>query len=60
MDARTPVCADKGEVDGSPSVAEHFGGGGQVNSASGCALDGPVSVAAERILAQLRMERKTV
>jgi phosphoesterase RecJ-like protein len=47
----------KGAVDVS-HVAERFGGGGHF-CASGCALDGPVSVAAERILAQLRLERKT-
>lgn len=36
-------------------VAEHFGGGGHA-CASGCGLDGPLSVASERILAQLRIE----
>jgi bifunctional oligoribonuclease and PAP phosphatase NrnA len=35
-------------------IAERFGGGGHV-CASGCALPGPLSVACERILAQLRM-----
>jgi phosphoesterase RecJ-like protein len=35
-------------------IAERFGGGGHV-CASGCALPGPLSVASERILAQLRM-----
>ncbi len=37
------------------NVAEHFGGGGHA-CASGCAVDGPLSVASERILAQLRIE----
>jgi phosphoesterase RecJ-like protein len=45
----------KGGVDVS-HVAAGFGGGGHF-CASGCALDGPISVAAERVLAQLRMER---
>ena len=35
-------------------VAENFGGGGHVN-ASGCSLDGPLSVATERVLAQVRL-----
>jgi phosphoesterase RecJ-like protein len=35
------------------SVAERFGGGGH-NCASGCSLEGPLSVAVARILAQLR------
>ena len=47
----------KGVVDVS-HVAARFGGGGHF-CASGCALDGPVSVAAERVLAQLRLERRT-
>jgi bifunctional oligoribonuclease and PAP phosphatase NrnA len=34
-------------------IAEHFGGGGHRN-ASGCTLDGPLEVATERILTQLR------
>ncbi|HEY0161969.1 MAG TPA: bifunctional oligoribonuclease/PAP phosphatase NrnA [Edaphobacter sp.] len=34
-------------------IAEHFGGGGH-RSASGCTLDGPLNVATERILSQLR------
>jgi bifunctional oligoribonuclease and PAP phosphatase NrnA len=46
----------KGAVDVS-HVAARFGGGGHF-CASGCALDGPVSVAAERVLAQLRLERR--
>jgi phosphoesterase RecJ-like protein len=46
----------KGAVDVS-HVAARFGGGGHF-CASGCALEGPVSVAAERVLAQLRLERK--
>lgn len=35
-------------------VAEHFGGGGHT-SAAGCGLPGPLSVASERVLAQLRI-----
>ncbi len=35
-------------------VAETFGGGGHT-CASGCGIDGPLSVAAERMIAQLRM-----
>jgi phosphoesterase RecJ-like protein len=42
----------KGIVDVS-RIAEKFGGGGHA-CASGCALDGPLSAASERILAQLR------
>jgi phosphoesterase RecJ-like protein len=42
----------KGKLDVS-RVAEHFGGGGH-RSASGCTLDGPLDVATERILTQLR------
>jgi bifunctional oligoribonuclease and PAP phosphatase NrnA len=42
----------KGNLDVA-QVAEHFGGGGH-RSASGCTLDGPLSVATERILTQLR------
>jgi phosphoesterase RecJ-like protein len=34
-------------------VAEHFGGGGHRN-ASGCTLDGPLNVAIERVLTQIR------
>ena len=37
------------------NVAEHFGGGGHA-CASGCGLEGPLSVASERVLAQLRIE----
>ncbi len=48
----------KGCVDVS-CIAARFGGGGH-RCASGCSLDGPVSVAAERILAQLRLERRKV
>ncbi len=40
------------------SVAEHFGGGGH-SCASGCGVDGPLSVASERVLAQLRIERSS-
>ena len=36
------------------AVAENFGGGGHVN-ASGCSIDGPLSVATERVLAQVRL-----
>ncbi len=36
------------------SVAERFGGGGH-ECASGCAIEGPLSVAVARILAQLRL-----
>ena len=43
----------KGEVNVA-SIAERFGGGGH-ECASGCALDGPLSVASERILAQMRL-----
>ena len=42
----------KGKLDVA-QVAEHFGGGGH-RSASGCTLDGPLGVATERILNQLR------
>lgn len=42
----------KGNLDVA-QVAERFGGGGH-RSASGCTLDGPLAVATERILSQLR------
>jgi len=42
----------KGKVDVA-QIAENFGGGGH-RSASGCTLDGPLTVATERILSQLR------
>jgi len=42
----------KGQLDVS-AVAEEFGGGGHA-CASGCSLDGPLSVAVARIMAQLR------
>jgi phosphoesterase RecJ-like protein len=42
----------KGKVDVA-QIAESFGGGGH-RSASGCTLDGPLTVATERILQQLR------
>jgi phosphoesterase RecJ-like protein len=42
----------KGKLDVA-QIAEHFGGGGH-RSASGCTIDGPLSVAIERILTQLR------
>jgi bifunctional oligoribonuclease and PAP phosphatase NrnA len=42
----------KGKLDVA-RIAEHFGGGGH-RSASGCTLDGPLGVATERILTQLR------
>jgi phosphoesterase RecJ-like protein len=35
-------------------IAQMFGGGGH-ECASGCAMEGPLSVPAERILAQLRL-----
>jgi phosphoesterase RecJ-like protein len=44
----------KGEVNVA-EVAENFGGGGHHN-ASGCSLDGPLSVATERVLAQVRLQ----
>ena len=37
------------------TIAERFGGGGHEN-ASGCTLDGPLQVATERILQDLRNE----
>ena len=37
------------------TVAERFGGGGH-QCASGCSMDGPLSVAVARILAQLRSD----
>jgi phosphoesterase RecJ-like protein len=40
------------------AIAERFGGGGH-HCASGCALPGPLSVASERILAQLRINGKS-
>jgi bifunctional oligoribonuclease and PAP phosphatase NrnA len=43
----------KGKLDVA-AVAERFGGGGH-QCASGCALDGPLPVAAARILAELRL-----
>jgi phosphoesterase RecJ-like protein len=42
----------KGKLDVA-QIAEHFGGGGH-RSASGCIIDGPLDVATERILTQLR------
>ena len=42
----------KGKIDVA-QVAETFGGGGH-RSASGCTLDGPLDIATERILTQLR------
>jgi phosphoesterase RecJ-like protein len=42
----------KGKIDVA-QIAEHFGGGGHRN-ASGCTIDGPLAVATERILTQLR------
>ena len=42
----------KGKLDVA-RIAEHFGGGGH-RSASGCTIDGPLDVATERILTQLR------
>jgi bifunctional oligoribonuclease and PAP phosphatase NrnA len=46
----------KGAIDVS-AIAAYFGGGGH-RCASGCSLRGPVSVAAERVLAQLRIQRQ--
>ncbi|MGE5109584.1 MAG: DHH family phosphoesterase [Acidobacteriaceae bacterium] len=43
----------KGGVDVA-KVAEHFGGGGHA-CASGCALDGPLQSAVDRVIAQLRI-----
>ena len=43
----------KGKIDVA-QIAESFGGGGH-RSASGCTLEGPLAVATERILSQLRM-----
>ncbi len=37
------------------AVAKAFGGGGH-ECASGCGIDGPLSVATERLLLQLRMQ----
>jgi phosphoesterase RecJ-like protein len=42
----------KGKIDVA-QIAEHFGGGGH-RSASGCTIDGPLAVAIDRILTQLR------
>src|SRR5271154_3779235 len=42
----------KGKIDVA-QIAEHFGGGGH-RSASGCTIDGPLGVAIDRILTQLR------
>src|SRR5262249_15348783 len=42
----------KGQLDVA-SVAEQFGGGGHM-CASGCALEGPLSAAVARVMAQLR------
>jgi phosphoesterase RecJ-like protein len=44
----------KGAVNVS-AVAEHFGGGGH-KCASGCALDGPLAIAVNRVLERLRAE----
>ena len=46
----------KGLIDVS-EIAAYFGGGGH-RCAGGCSVEGPVSVAAERVLAQLRLQRK--
>ncbi|HET7872581.1 MAG TPA: bifunctional oligoribonuclease/PAP phosphatase NrnA [Terriglobales bacterium] len=43
----------KGDVNVA-KVAEHFGGGGH-DCASGCSIDGPLSVAVARIMEQLRL-----
>jgi len=39
------------------AIAETFGGGGHY-SASGCSLDGPLAVATERVLAQVRLNQR--
>lgn len=46
----------KGLVDVS-QIGAHFGGGGH-RCASGCSVEGPVSVAAERVLARMRAQRR--
>ena len=48
----------KGEVNVS-TVAEHFGGGGH-KCASGCSLEGPLSVAVAQVVERLRAERAAV
>ncbi|MGB9072104.1 MAG: bifunctional oligoribonuclease/PAP phosphatase NrnA [Terriglobales bacterium] len=48
----------KGAVNVS-TVAEHFGGGGH-KCASGCALDGPLTIAVSRVLERLRAQPVTV
>ncbi|MFI5113717.1 MAG: bifunctional oligoribonuclease/PAP phosphatase NrnA [Terriglobales bacterium] len=48
----------KGAVNVS-TVAEHFGGGGH-KCASGCALDGPLAIAVNRVLERLRAQPVTV
>ena len=48
----------KGEVNVS-TVAEHFGGGGH-KCASGCSLEGPLSVAVAQVIERLRAERAAV
>jgi phosphoesterase RecJ-like protein len=45
----------KGHLDVA-AIAERFGGGGH-RCASGCAIEGPLSVASERMLAQLRLQQ---
>ena len=46
----------KGLIDVS-QIGAYFGGGGH-RCASGCSVEGPVSVAAERVLAQMRLQRE--
>lgn len=46
----------KGLIDVS-QIGAYFGGGGH-RCASGCSVEGPVSVAAERVLAQMRLQRR--
>jgi len=48
----------KGEVNVS-TVAEHFGGGGH-KCASGCSIDGPLTIAVSRIVDRLRAESATL
>jgi phosphoesterase RecJ-like protein len=48
----------KGEVNVS-TVAEHFGGGGH-KCASGCSLEGPLSIAVAKVIERLRAEKVAV
>jgi bifunctional oligoribonuclease and PAP phosphatase NrnA len=53
-DRRYRVSLRSKDVVNVATVAEGFGGGGHVN-ASGCSLEGPLSAATERVLAQVRL-----